>query len=63
MSGAYKGVQKRILDQQPNAFYVHCAAHNLNLIVYDAVRGVDEIFQFFDTVQNIYNFFGYSIKR
>ena len=50
MSGAYKGVQKRILDQQPNAFYVHCAAHNLNLIVNDAVRGVDERFQFFDTV-------------
>ena len=63
MGGAYKGVQKRNLDQQPNAFYVHCAAHNLNLIVNDAVRGVDEIVQFFDTVQNIYNFFCYSIKR
>ena len=34
MSGAYKGVQKRILDQQPNAFYVHCAAHNLNLMLF-----------------------------
>ena len=63
MSGAYKGVQKRILDQQPNSFYVHCAAHNLNLIVNDAVRGVEETFQFFDTVQSIYTFFGYSIKR
>ena len=63
MSGVYNGVQKRILDQQPNAFYVHCAAHNLNLIINDAVRGVEDISKFFDTVQSIYTFFGYSIRQ
>ena len=40
MSGAYGGVQKFIHEKQPLAFYVHCAAHNLNLVVNDAVSGV-----------------------
>lgn len=38
-----------------NAVYVHCVAHNLNLVVKDAVKIV--------TVHQIYNFFGQSIKR
>ena len=33
MSGAFKGVQSRILAIQPLAFYTHCQAHNLNLVV------------------------------
>ena len=33
MSGIYTGVQSRLKEIAPNAFYVHCAAHNLNLVV------------------------------
>lgn len=43
--------------------YVHCAAHNLNLVVNDVVKEVIEMQTFFETVQQIYNFFGHSIKR
>lgn len=33
MSGAFKGVAARILEVQPLAFYTHCSAHCLNLVV------------------------------
>lgn len=33
MSGEYSVVQARILEKAPYAKYVHCAAHNLNLVL------------------------------
>ena len=63
MSGAYTGVQKRILLQQPKATYVHCAAHNLNLVLNDAMSGVKEIAAFFVTLQDLYCFFRNGISR
>ncbi|XP_026483030.1 zinc finger MYM-type protein 1-like [Ctenocephalides felis] len=43
MKGTYGGVQKLIKDVEPNAVYVHCAAHNLNLVLNDAVREIIDI--------------------
>jgi hypothetical protein len=43
--------------------YVHCAAHNLNLVVNDAVCGVKETSVFCSTLQELYIFFGHSIRR
>lgn len=63
MSGVYNGVQKQIKDIQPNAEYVHCASHNLNLVINDAVSSCVEIQIFFATMQELYNFFGNSINR
>ena len=63
MSGVYSGVQSRILQKVPNALYVHCVAHNLNLVLNDAVSQVPEVSQFFDVIQRLYTFFGASIKR
>ena len=63
MSGVYNGVQKKITDIQPNATYVHCTAHNLNLVVNDAINGVQEAQAFFTILQEIYVFFGHSIRR
>ena len=57
MSGIYTGVQSRLKEIVPNALYVHCAAHNLNLVVQDAVLGVQAISNFFTTLQDIYKFF------
>ncbi|XP_042308882.1 zinc finger MYM-type protein 1-like isoform X2 [Sceloporus undulatus] len=61
MSGVYSGVQKRIQELAPHAYFIHCASHNLNLVLKDAVDCNQEIAQFFETVQNVYNFFGPSI--
>ena len=33
MSGKYSGLQKKIQDVAPHAYYVHCASHNLNLVL------------------------------
>nr|CAI5841997.1 unnamed protein product [Callosobruchus analis] len=36
MSGVYGGLQTLIKEHAPNADYVHCAAHALNLVLNDA---------------------------
>ena len=48
MKGPYSTVQKLIKDIEPNAVYVHCAAHNLNLVLNDAKREVIDIQHFFE---------------
>lgn len=63
MSGIYSGVQARIREKEPLATYVHCAAHNLNLVLNDAVKNIPEMERFYDTIEHIYAFFGNSIKR
>jgi len=42
LSGHYSGLQKLIQDQAPHADYVHCFAHNLNLVLDDAMRHLSE---------------------
>jgi len=55
MSGLYNGLQKRICEREPNAVYVHCAAHNLNLVLKDAVC-VQPVQIFFDNNNNFIHF-------
>ncbi|XP_060864291.1 zinc finger MYM-type protein 1-like [Metopolophium dirhodum] len=43
MSGCFSGVQKRITDIIPNASFVHCAAHNLNLVLSDMAKSTPKI--------------------
>ncbi len=38
MSGTYNGLQQKIRNIQQNAEYVHCASHNLNLVLKDAIE-------------------------
>lgn len=33
MRGEFNGLQRKILDENPHAFYVHCFAHRLQLVV------------------------------
>lgn len=64
MSGVYGGVQAHIKQLQPRVvYYVHCAAHNLNLVLNDCVKTSTEIDSFFAILESIYIFFGTSIKR
>ena len=64
MSGVRGGVQKLIKDmcEYPVPF-VHCASHNLNLVINDAVEGVAHNEKFFNIMQEIFNFFGKSLNR
>lgn len=60
MSGIYSGVQKRIIDHSPNAVYVHCVCHRLNLVLRDAAECCPEMQTFSGTVEDVYKFFGCS---
>ena len=42
MSGKYSSLHKKIQDVAPHAYYVHCASHNLNLMLKDAMEAVTE---------------------
>jgi hypothetical protein len=63
MSGAYNGLKAKLLELEKNAKYVHCAAHNLNLVVNDAVKGIPEVVTFFNTLDCLHKFFNASVKR
>ena len=47
MSGNYSGLHKKIQNVAPHAYYVHCALHNLNLVLKDVMKPVTETCQFY----------------
>uniref|UniRef100_A0A667WWJ6 DUF4371 domain-containing protein n=1 Tax=Myripristis murdjan TaxID=586833 RepID=A0A667WWJ6_9TELE len=56
MSGKHSGVSARIQSLAKHAFYVHCNAHCLNLVIVDTVRAVPEASCFFSLLQRLYVF-------
>ena len=56
MSGKHSGVSARIQSNARFAFYVHCNAHCLNLVLVDATKAVPEVVDFFALLQQLYNF-------
>uniref|UniRef100_A0A3B3T0S8 DUF4371 domain-containing protein n=1 Tax=Paramormyrops kingsleyae TaxID=1676925 RepID=A0A3B3T0S8_9TELE len=56
MSGQHSGVQARIKEQAKFAFYIHCSAHCLNLVLVDVVKSVPETEEFFSLLQSLYIF-------
>nr|XP_016846904.1 PREDICTED: zinc finger MYM-type protein 1-like [Anolis carolinensis] len=63
MKGKHVGVQRRILDLNPRAFYVPCGNHSLNLVVNDAAMSCKIAADCFATVQDLYNIFSGSPVR
>lgn len=63
MRGNHSGVQARILELNPRAFYVPCNAHTLNLVLNDSANCCLEAVSFFSLIQGIYNFFSVSTHR
>ena len=58
-----KGVQRKIKDQFPNASYVYCQSHFLNLVIFHSCADVPSIRDFVDNVGKITCFLGGSAKR
>lgn len=56
MSGSFTGVQKRIADIIPQAVYIHCYAHRLNLCLLNSIQDISAVVNFFDTVQGVYTY-------
>ncbi len=63
MSGRYKGIQQKILEENKFAIYVPGAAHSLNLVGRSAVDCCPEAVNFFNIVQPIYTLFSASTNR
>lgn len=63
MNGHKQGVQKRLLDKTPRAFYTPCGCHSLNLVLCDMANSCDRAISFFGVLQRIYTFFASSTKR
>ena len=63
MSGAKSGVAKRILEEEPRAFYTHCYGHTLNLATGDTVRRIPMLKNAMDTTHEITKLIKFSPKR
>ena len=63
MSGHISGLQKRILDVQRKALFVHCVGHCSNLAFQDAVAVVPECRDAMNLVKELINFIRESPKR
>ncbi|XP_020257869.1 zinc finger MYM-type protein 1-like [Asparagus officinalis] len=63
MKGHKQGVQSRLLDINPRAFYTPCACHSLNLTLCDIANCNVKAQDFFGVVQRIYSLFANSTKH
>ncbi|KAH9649914.1 hypothetical protein KPL70_026163 [Citrus sinensis] len=63
MKGKNQGVQKRLLDINPRAFYIPCGCHSINLVLCDMTNSCPKAISFFGVVQHVYSLFSSSPKR
>ena len=63
MRGEFNGLQKKILDENPYAFYVHCFAHRLQLVVVSVASCCSSIHDLFEYVSLIVSTTTVSCKR
>lgn len=63
MRGEFNGLQKLIRDENPYAFYIHCFAHQLQLVVVAVSRCCSSIEDFFEYVGLIVSSTSASCKR
>lgn len=63
MSGNSNGLQIKIKEVIPNAHYIHCFAHKLNLVLSQSVSKIKKCAGFFKSLQSFVSFFSHSSKR
>ena len=62
MAGHTKGCAARILNRYPRAHYVHCASHDLNLVLCHAAKQ-KSVFIMMENLKSAGKFFENSPKR
>ncbi|XP_058629145.1 zinc finger MYM-type protein 1-like isoform X2 [Onychostoma macrolepis] len=62
MRGATAGVQRKMQDVYPNAHYIHCYAHQLNLIMQQATSHIPKVRIFFSDLGGFASFYSRSPK-
>ena len=63
MSGEFNGVQAKIKEFVPDAIFIHCYAHKLNLVLSQATSVIPKCSVFFATLNGFLSFFTSSSKR
>ncbi|KAI4795202.1 hypothetical protein KUCAC02_031568 [Chaenocephalus aceratus] len=63
MRGAKGGVQRKVKDVYSSAHYIHCSAHQLNLIMQQATSHIPRIRTFLSDLGGFAAFFSRSFKR
>jgi hypothetical protein len=63
MKGKHQGVQRRLLDVNPRAFYSACGCHSLNLTLCDMAKTCGKAKDIFGIIQRIYTTFANSTKK
>ena len=54
MSGKVSGVSARVRREAKYAYYVHCHAHRLNLVLVDVTKSIPEAAHFFSLLEKVY---------
>nr|XP_020195096.1 zinc finger MYM-type protein 1-like [Aegilops tauschii subsp. strangulata] len=63
MKGEIKGLKTLIMKDSPSAYYIHCFAHQLQLVLIAVAKGNEPCKWFFDHVSYLLNIVGVSCKR
>ncbi|XP_058746197.1 uncharacterized protein LOC131619072 [Vicia villosa] len=63
MRGEFNGLQGKILDENPYAFYIHCYDHCLQLVVVSVTSNCSSIHDFFEYISLIVTTTSASCKR
>jgi len=63
MKGTNQGVQARLLNINPRAFYIPCSCHSLNLVVADAASFSKGSISLFGLIQRVYVLFSASVNH
>ncbi|XP_042079035.1 zinc finger MYM-type protein 1-like [Haplochromis burtoni] len=61
MSGSTGGVQAHFRRLHPEAIYVHCYAHQLNLVLCNTCKADPEAVELFSLLECVYSFFSTSL--
>lgn len=57
MSGFKGGLQAKIKESNPQAIFIHCLAHRLNLVIVDSCSNISSASTFFNAVESLYSHF------
>lgn len=63
MSGIVGGVQHLFRELHTKAVYIHCYAHQLNLVLCAACKAIPDAIAFFNSLEALYTYFTASVKN
>ncbi|XP_022033295.1 zinc finger MYM-type protein 1-like isoform X1 [Helianthus annuus] len=63
MRGEFNGLKAIILKDNPSAHYIHCFAHQLQLVIVAVEKKHDDVKEFYETLGMVVNTVGASCKR